>query len=367
MNIPTGLERDHILGVCASLAAPTSPLEDRSGRAVDGVDMLTLAYPDRRQRDRVERALANCGYATEKDTLRDARRYAVRVTGWSTERLERRAGLLRRAAAQLGTDSRLQNTIARAIDAAARQPTGTDPTAVAYDLAAEASGPMISSAIGKAGPLIPLDRVPAEPNAADPNAAEPNLADLLRADQRLVDHVHSVIGDHFNAACIAAGTYIQTRNEYIHGRTGHPDKYAADEAVDADTAEQADNAARMEAWAEARASIADPVDLGAFVEAAQWAREHHLDDSAALVFAFDYARDCHGTIPDQWPPLPDAYRAWHEQPELRPAPHDAPDSAPQVAAADFPNRPAAATTESAQPHAQDAAGPSRTRATRRSQ
>lgn len=362
MNIPTGLERDHILGVCASLAAPTTPLEDRPDRAADGLDTLTLAYPDRQRRDRVNRALDNCGYATETDVLRGPRPYAVRVTGWSTGRLQHRAGRLRRAAAQLGTDSRLQNTIARAIDAAAGQPAGTDPRTVAYDLAAEASGPMISSAIHKAGPLIPLTRIPTEPKATEPQPAEPSVAGLLRTDQRLADRVNALIGDHFNAACIAAATYIHTRNELTHGQTDHP----AEQSDAGHSPEQADKAARDHAWAEARASIADPVDFAAFVQAAQWTHEHHPDNPAAIVFAFDYARDCHRTDPGQWPPLPDAYRAWNEQPP--PAPHSAsdlsPDSAPGVAAADFPNRPGAVTAAEPAP-AQDAAGPARTHASRR--
>lgn len=351
MNISANLERAHILGVCASLAAPTTPLEDQPDRTADGVTVFTLAYPTRRRRDRVERALANCGYATEKHPARGPHPYAVRVTGWSTDRLEHRAGRLRRAAAQLNTDSRLQNTIARAIDAAAGQPADTDPRAVAYDLAAEATGPVISSAIHKAGPLIPLTRIP----------ADPYLAVLLLTDQRLTDQLNSVIGDHFNAACIAAGTYIHTRHEHTRGQTNHlAEETTADQAAHQPT-DHADRAAREEAWAEARAFAADPVDFGAFVHAIEWARDVHPGNAAdAAAFALDYACDCHGADRDQWPPLPDAYRTWSAQP--RPATG----SAPQIAAADFPNRPGAVAADQPE-QVQNATGPSRTRAPRRPQ
>lgn len=326
MNAHLDLDLDHILGVCQSLAAPTTPLSDKAAAMAAGaVDReagglgdehgIMLAYPNQGQRDRVHQALSRCGYATETGRLDNARRYGIRVIGWSADGLELRAQRLRRAAFRFGVSVALQQTVEHAIDAAARQPVDADPTTASYDVAAKVTDRVIGGIINETGPLTPLTRFP----------ADPQLGDQVRYIQRLADRVTSTIGDHFNAACVAASTYIRTRSEQTNTTT-------ETRAEDADR--QAKMAARRQARSEGHAFIADPVDPDAFVEAAEWAHERYPDNAGA--FALDYARDCRGIDRDRWPPLPVSYLNWCEQSP----------SAPQVAAADFPHPPdTAAATE----------------------
>lgn len=353
MNARTDLDRDHILAVCLSLAAPTMPLSghvvDRAARAIDrdagglgNQDGLMLAYPNEDQRDRVARALSRCGYATETGMVNDARRYGIRVTGWSTDALDLRALHLRRAAFHLGVHVTLEETAHQAIDAAAKQPVDADPTTTSYDVASKVTGQVLGRAITEAGSLIPLTHFP----------TDPTLADRVRYVQRLADHALSTIGDHYNTACIAAGTYIHARREHTNSttdtKTAVPAGANANEVVD----RQADTTARLQARAEARAFIADPVDSDAFLEAAAWAHDRHPDDAGA--FALDYAREHRGTDRDRRPPPEQAYPAWR----------DTPSSAPQIAAADFPHPADTAVAPEAGP-AQTPAVSSQGRAPRR--
>ena len=311
MNARSDLDREHIVGVCYSVVARPSTLR-ASG------DEVTLLFASKRQRDRAGQALGRCGYATEPGTFDEVHRHGMRITGWSPDGLERRAKALRSTAIQFATDVRFEHTVAHAVVAAAQHSPNADPVSVSNDIAAEATDSVISAVINEVGPIIPLTRFP----------ADTQLGEHVREVQRAADRLTSVIGDHFNVASIAANTYLHARRE------------------------QPDDAARSEAWAEARAFIADPVDPDAFVEAAEWAHHRHPEEAGA--FALDYAREYRGTDRDRRPMPEEAYPAWRDAP-----------SATQVAAADFPHPPAAApeqatdTTSERKPGATEARRPGR--------
>lgn len=329
MNASPNLDREHILDVCDTVVTRPSVPQASS-------EEITLAFPDERRRDQANDALRRSGYATQAALLDDDPPYGIQVTGWSSERLERRAALLHSVAERYGADVPLQQTATRAIDAAAAQPVNAEPVPASYAVATETTERVISEITLDAGPITALTRL----------AADPELSERLRNIQRLTDRVNSVVGDHFNVACIAAATYIRTRREQPEGKP----------------ADLADEAARDHAWAEARAFIADPIDTDAFIEAAAWAHHQHFNPDRAGAFALDYAREHRGTDPDQRPRPEQAYTAWRDAQ----AADSPPESASQVAAADFPHPPGAAGA--AEPEqVQNAAGPSRTRAPRRPQ
>lgn len=341
MNAGPELDRDHVITVCLATvpAMPrigTTPATTSgavsgpvAGGASDG-PRLTLAYEDPVQCRRAEDALNHCGYATTTGLVNNGRLYGIQVTGWSSDRLERRSAYLREAAAGLGTDAALHETAERAIEAAAQLPLDADPRTAGYHVAVEVTKQMARTAVEEAGPFAPLTRFP----------SDPHLRDLLRTVQERADRMATIISDHFNVAGIAADAYLDIRHEHIGRSAGRPAGMTADGT--AETAQVADLAARREARADANAFIADPFDMDLAVQAAAWARNRDPDADPATApdFALSYARDCHGLDRARWPALEQAYQAWSEPPP-----------APQLAAADFPHPPdtAADATATANP------------------
>lgn len=306
------LDREHVLGVCATVITYPSVRQSSS-------EQITLAFVYPRESDKAVHALRRSGYITADVVLGGHLPCGVRVTGWSTDRLERRTDLLRTAADRYGTNALLQQTAARAIDAAAAavseadHPADADPVVVALDVASKITDRMIGDADLDGGQLVPLTRFP----------ADPQLGDQLREVQRLIDQVCAVLGDHFNVACVAASTYIHTRGE-------QPGDKPADRADEA--------AARDDALAESRAFIANPAGPDAFVEAVEWAHQQDLDDIGA--FALDYGRTYRGTAREQRPLPEQAYPAWRDA-QAPNAPAAPPESPANQAAADFPDQPLA--------------------------
>lgn len=311
MNASPNLDREHIINVCETVVThPSIPQADS--------DEITLAFIYEHQRDRAAHALRSSGYDAEIAQLRDAHPYGIRVTGWSPDGLERRAARLRSAAARYGTDARLNDTVGHAIETASQKPIDADPVSASYEVATEVTEHLTGRIRHDVGLLTPPARLP----------ADPQYAYHIQAVQCLANKVSSVLGDHFNVACIAAGTYIHTRREHAGAQPGgQPDR-------------QADHAAEMaavsKAWHEARDFIADPVDPDAFLEAAEWAHRAHSEDAGA--FALDYGREHRGVDPDERPRPKQAYLAWRDAQ----AAETSPESPTQIAAADFPHPPGTA-------------------------
>ena len=283
MNTNPDLDVEHIANVCESVTTRPSTLRASGGE-------VTLLFSGERQRDRAGRALSATGYATESGERAAVHPHGLRITGWSTDALERRAAAIRDLTERLGDSKRLHKTAAQAIEAADGHWPDVDP----YETATTITAGVLDGIRDRVGPLIPSDHP----------SARADVADQLHTVERLSDRLSAAVGAHFNAACVAASTYAQGRGRGMSA-----------------------DAASARARNTARAFIGDRFDIDAFVDAAAWAQPRH--PAWAAQFAAHYARSYGGTDRDSRPPPADVYTAWS----------NATTPAPNVAAADFPHPP----------------------------